>query len=276
MTSIEPLVSQLPVLAAAGIVAGLLAGLLGIGGGIVLVPAGLIVLGALQVPASVSMHVAIATSSAAIVFSAMSSALAHHRLGSVDWVTVQRWALWTAAGAFAGGVISRYINGDWLRLLFMLLAVFVGFRFLRPTDHQPTAARALPLVAQRGIATLIGLFSAWLGIGGGSFTVPVLTTLGTAVSRAIATSAALGNCIALPATLGFIIAGLDAAGRPPLSIGYVHTPSLVVFALSAMALAPVGARLAHRINQRRLKQLFGVFLWIAALRIATGLMANTS
>ncbi|MEL7297037.1 MAG: sulfite exporter TauE/SafE family protein [Pseudomonadota bacterium] len=266
--------TQLPILAAAGILAGLLAGLLGIGGGIVLVPAGLIVLHALQVPSSVTMHVAVATSSAAIVFSAASSALAHHRLGAVDWTTVRRWALWTAAGAFAGGIISRYINGDWLRLLFMFLATYVGFRFLRPTGNRASLPRTLPLLAQRGIATLIGLLSAWLGIGGGSFIVPVLSTLGKAVNQAIATSAALGNCIALPATLGFVIAGLGVADRPPLSFGYVHAPSLAVFALSAIALAPVGARLAHRVNQRRLKQLFGIFLWIAALRIAMGLMSN--
>ncbi|MFK8053178.1 MAG: sulfite exporter TauE/SafE family protein [Woeseiaceae bacterium] len=259
--------SDFVALLAAGGVAGILAGLLGIGGGVLLVPVLLILLANSGVPDHVSMHVAVATSMATIIFTAISSAWSHWRQQSVDTTIVKQWAPFVLIGALSGGLIARYINGDALRALFIVLALIIGIRFVLNSSNRNERHIQLSRTQQGATATTIGLLSAWLGIGGGSFSVPVIHALGRTITTAVGTSATIGLCIAIPATTGFIIGGVNVAGRPPASMGFVHLPSAVIIAICAMALAPVGASFAHRINQHLLKRFFGIFLLIAAARM---------
>lgn len=262
------LVQQILPLIIAGAVAGLLAGLLGIGGGVVLVPVLLVLLAKQGIADSVSMHVAVATSMATIIFTAVASARSHWKRGSVDEQTLRQWAPWIMLGALLGGSVARWIDGDFLRILFVLLAIVIGLRFLRGQDKNTQASLTLSSSQQRISAASIGLLSSWLGIGGGSLSVPLLTATGKPVHRAIGTSSALGLLIAVPAVFGFIFSGWNAAGLPSFSLGYVHVTSAFIIVVCAISLAPVGVSLSHRINQARLKQVFGLFLLIAAARMA--------
>ena len=269
MLSGESLFALIALLLVCGAAAGLIAGLLGVGGGIILVPAMVFVLDFQGVADRVSMHMAVATSLAVIVTTAMSSARAHWRRGGIDKAIARRWIPAMACGALGGALLARLISGDLLRIAFALLAIIIGLKFLRGQRPQPTRHRPVPGPAQQlGIASGIGALSAWLGIGGGSLSVPVLQALGLSVHRAVGTSSLLGLAIAIPATLGFIAAGYSIADRPPGSLGYVYAPAAATLAVTAALLAPVGARLAHSLDQIRLKQVFGIFLLMAGLRVA--------
>lgn len=260
------LLSLIVPLVLAGGVAGLIAGLLGVGGGIVIVPVMTVVLAILAVPASVSMHIAVASSLAVIIATSMASARAHAGRDALDADVVRRWGPFIALGALGGALVARFLDGDFLRVLFATLALVLGVRFIlaRSTD---TGRLRLGSIAQRACAGVIGILSSWLGIGGGTFSVPLLHALGLTMHRAVGTSALIGLFIALPATIGYVVGGLGIAGRPEFSLGFLHLPSVVVLTLTATLLAPLGARLAHRLEQRRLRQVFGVFLIIGAARL---------
>lgn len=262
----ETLMTLALTLTLAGAFAGIIAGLLGVGGGIVMVPVMTIVLALLSVAPDVSMHMAVASSLAVINATALVSSRAHARRDALDFAIVRRWGPFVALGALAGALVARYLSGDFLRLLFASLAMLVGLRFL--LARQRAAGRLqLGHAGQRCCAGAIGLLSSWLGIGGGTFSVPLLHANGLAVHRAVGTSSLIGLFIALPATAGYIAGGLGMAGRPAGSLGYLYLPAVAVLTLSAMLLTPIGARLAHRLAQHRLRQVFGVFLLLAAARL---------
>ncbi len=262
----DTLISLLLPLLLAGAAAGLIAGLLGVGGGILLVPVLSVVLPTIGVPDSVSMHIAVASSLAVIIATAIASARAHAKRGSVDTDLVRRWAPFIAIGALAGALVARMLSGDVLRVMFAVLAFVLGVRFLLARERE-TSRLALAANPQRACAAGIGVLSAWLGIGGGSFSVPLINALGRPVQRAVGTSAWLGLFIAVPATAGYIVGGLGVAGRPDFSLGYLHLPSVIIIGAAGVLLAPVGAQLAHALPQRRLKQVFGVFLLMASARL---------
>lgn len=259
MTTLLPLVG-------AGLAAGLVAGLLGVGGGIVMVPILSIILPAIGVADAVSMHVAVASSLAVIVVTSLVSARAHARRDGVDVTVVGHWAASIAVGALLGGLAARIVPGDALRLLFGLLALFVGLRLVAGAGN-PEATLQLSRTARRATAGAIGLLSSWLGIGGGTFAVPVLHGLGLPMHRAVGTAALLGFFVATPGAIGFAVGGAGVAGRPPASMGYLHLPSVVALAVGAVLVVPLGARLAHALPQARLRQVFGVFLLVAAARM---------
>lgn len=251
-------------LISAGVVAGLMAGLLGIGGGIVLVPVLVVWLEASAVDPTVSTHIAIATALTTMLATAPASALSHHRRGAIDWPRMQHWGLPMAIGAITGALLARYISGSALRLLFSGLAAFIGARMLLGSK----SALRLPATADRSvIPAVIGTLSAWLGIGGGSFSVPTLTGFGLPVRRAVGTSALLGLFIAVPAVIGYVVVGTGIALRPAQTIGYVHWPAAGLLAVTAALFAPVGAALAHRVSPTGLKRIFGAFLIAAAIRL---------
>jgi uncharacterized membrane protein YfcA len=253
-------------LALTGALAGLAAGLLGIGGGIVLIPMITIALDALGVPRSVSMHIAVATSLATIVLTSIASARAHARRDGVDMRIVRSWAPAIVAGSLAGGLLARWINGDVLRGLFALLALVIGVRLARRRGATVTP-RDLTLRVQQFLAALIGLFSSWIGIGGGSFSVPLLRATGEPMHRAVGTAATLGFFIAVPATAGLIIGGLGQASLPDWSLGYLHLPSALCIIPMTLAFAPLGARLAHHLSQTVLQRVFAAFLILSSLRM---------
>ncbi|MEN7341476.1 MAG: sulfite exporter TauE/SafE family protein [Pseudomonadota bacterium] len=262
----------LAILIIGGLSAGLMAGLLGIGGGIILVPATLLVLSKMNVDTGVAMHIALATSLTVIIFSASTSAYAHRRLGTIDTAVFSKWWLPVLIGALLGGLAAKWVSGDFLRIGFALFAAVVGMKFLTGKQSPSQEATRTPRPTSPNWPVAIGFASSWLGIGGGSFSVPLLSSRGHSMQRAVGTSAAIGLVIAIPASIGFIVGGWSAAARPPLSVGYVHIPSVLAFGVGAMLLAPVGAKLSSRTPQRTLKRVFGGFLVIAALRIASKIL----
>ena len=254
-------------LAATGVVSGVLAGLLGVGGGIVIVPVLFWLLALLEFPGSLASHLAVATSLAIIIPTSISSMRAHRRRGNLDTALLRRWGPWIFAGALLGGLLSSVIPGQGLRLVFGIVGIAVAVNMALPKTL--VLSQALPVRAwiNRTLAGTIGVISSLMGIGGGTLSVPTLVAFSFPVHRAIDTSAALGLLIALPATAGFIWSGLGVDARPPLSLGYVSLPAVAIIAPMSFVFAPLGARIGHALNQRWLKLAFAVFLAITGLRM---------
>lgn len=262
--------SAWPVYLALGVVAGLLAGLLGVGGGLVLVAALVWLLPQQGVPAESVMHAALATSLASIVVTGLSSTRAHWRRGSVMWGSVARLVPGLLLGAALGGVLAGAISGAALRWGVAGFCVLAASQLLlgQPPalghSEQPRSPWLLPA------GGLIGVVSALVGIGGGSMTVPLLVMLGAPPVRAVGSSAACGVAIGLAAALSYALAAPAGLGMPEGSVGYVFLPAAVGIALASVLVAPLGARLAHAIGGVALKRVFAVLLLLVALQMASG------
>lgn len=262
--------TYLPLLAGllvASVFAGILAGFLGVGGGIVLVPAMFWMFGFVDFPRELAMHMAVATSLGTIIFTAISSARAHHARGGVDMDLLRRWGPFIAAGALAGGLAARFFDPATLTAVFGTVGLLVALNFLRPKPL--VIAQDLPKsrAANAGIAGVIGTVSSLMGIGGGTLGVPTLSAFSYPITRAVGTSAAFGLIIAVPAVVGFVISGIGVPGRPPLSLGYVSLPAVLAIIPITTTLAPFGAKLAHSVEARWVKYGFALFLGITALRM---------
>jgi len=253
-----------------GCVAGILAGLFGIGGGIVIVPVLEFSLGLLGIDPAIRMHVAVATSLATIIPTSISSARAHHQRQAVDGMIVRRWAVFALVGALAGAWIAAQVHGRVLAMVFATLALLVAVKMiLLPTSRNLTEDLPRgPLVAL--IPTTIGCLSSMMGIGGGTFSVMTLTMFNQPIHRAVGTAALLGLVISLPGTIGFIVAGWNDVRVPPWSLGYVSLIGFVLIAPATVMTAPLGAKLAHSFSEKKLSILFGVFLVLAAGRLFYG------
>ncbi|HWS76646.1 MAG TPA: sulfite exporter TauE/SafE family protein [Quisquiliibacterium sp.] len=240
-----------------GAATGFLAGLLGIGGGMVMVPFMTMLLGAQHFPPSETVKVAIATSLTTIVFTSMSSVRAHHRRGAVRWSLVKLLAPGILIGALLGAQVAGWMPG---RVLAAFFGVFVGYSALKMLRASPAAAAGrLPgKGGMLGAGGAIGSISALVGAGGGFITVPFLTRGGVPIHQAVATSAACGFPIALAGTLGYVWAGrqLDLPG----SLGYVYLPALLCIASASVLTAPLGARAAHALPTAALRKVFAVVL----------------
>lgn len=257
---------DLLILVAMGAVAGALAGLLGIGGGIIIVPVLALVFQHRGLDPAVLMHSAIGTSLGTIVFTSISSIRAHQRLGAIDWEAFRRITPGILAGSFLGAMIADFISGTHLRTAFgvFMLLVALQMAFGQTTKpHRQLPGRLGMLLA----GTLIGSVAAMMGVGGGSMTVPFLTWCNAHIRTAVATSAAIGLPIALAGASGFVITGWGQAALPPWSIGYINLPAFVGIVFASMALAPVGARLAHRISPILLRRSFAMLLVVLGLRM---------
>lgn len=268
--------AYLPLLAGlfvASALAGILAGFLGVGGGIVLVPTMYWMFNVVDFAPDVAMHMAVATSLGTIIFTAISSARSHHKRGSVDADLVRRWGPFIALGALAGGLSSRFFDTQGLLVVFGSIALLVALNFLR---REPLIlAEALPSATPPNVAMsgTMGFVSSLMGIGGGTLGVPLLSAYSYPITRAVGTSAAIGLIIAVPAAIGFVVSGLGVPGRPPLSLGYVSLPAVLAIIPITTALAPVGARLAHSIDARLVKLGFAAFLGITAIRMLLSVLA---
>ena len=249
---------------ALGLFAGFLAGLLGLGGGAVMVPLLASIFDAQGFPREQVLHLALGTSMATIVFTALSSLRAHHRHGAVLWPVVKDMTPGIIAGTFVGTLIAARVSTDGLALFFACFIACVAVQMA--FNLKPHAARNLP--GRGGLfatGTGIGGISALVAIGGGSLTVPFLTWCNVPVQRAIGTSAAAGFPIAVFGTLGYLWNGWGADGRPPFSVGYVFLPALLWVMGGSVLSAPLGARLAHRLPVATLKRVFsGVLILLAA------------
>jgi len=265
--------TYLPMIAAlviASICAGVLAGLLGVGGGIIIVPALFWLFSFVDFDSALAMHTAVGTSLATIIATSISSMRAHNKKGAVDWSLFKRWLPTLAIGALLGGVLAKFISSEFLVLLFACVAVYVAINLLRPKGK--TIAKELPSnIIQRMIAACIGVVSALMGIGGGTFAVPTMVAFSYPTHRAVGTAAALGLVIAIPATLGFIYSGWGKEGLLPLSLGYVNIVAVLIILPFTIMFAPLGAKLAHALPEKMIKRAFAVFLLLTACRMIISL-----
>lgn len=250
-----------------GCAAGVLAGLFGIGGGIVIVPVLELVLGYLAVDPAIRMHVAVATSLATIIPTSLSSALAHHRRQSVDLLIVKRWAGFVLIGSLLGVWIAAQIHSRALAMVFAIFAILIATKMilLPVTRNLAEDVPRGPLIAL--IPATIGCFSSMLGIGGGTFSVMAMTLFNVPIHRAVGTAALLGLVISLPGTIGFVIAGWNDTRVPPGSLGYISVMGFALIAPATVLMAPVGAKIAHSFSEKKLSMLFGTFLVVAAIRM---------
>jgi uncharacterized membrane protein YfcA len=251
----------------ASITAGILAGLLGVGGGIVLVPVLFWILSFTDFPPALSMHMAVATSLATIIFTSVSSARAHSARGAVDRGLLRQWGPGLIVGALAGGLLSRYIDANGLRVIFGAIAVLVSINMLLPRTLIISSALPKGWAPNGAISLVTGVFSALMGIGGGTLSVPLLSAFSVEIRRAVGTAAAFGFLIAVPAGIGFVISGWDVPDRPPFSLGYINYAAAAIILPFTVGFAPLGARLAHAVDTVWIKRAFALFLMITAFRM---------
>lgn len=253
-------------LAGAGAVAGVLAGLFGIGGGAVLVPVFYQVFGLAGVDDAVRMHVSVGTSLAIIVPTSIRSLLSHHKKGAVDMDLLKSYLVAVPTGVLLATLVFASISGRELRIIFAIIAVLVGVRliFNRPEwrlgDDLPTGP------ARFGVGALIGFLSTLMGIGGGVLNNTFMTLFGRPIHQAVATSAGVGVLISIPGVIGSIWAGWGEAGRPLLSTGYVNWVAVVLIIPITLLVAPFGVQLAHRLKKRQMEIWFGLFMFVVATR----------
>ena len=257
-------VGLLVVFVVLGCVVGFLAGLLGIGGGMTMVPILTILFTREGFPVAHVVHMAIATSTATIIFTSISSAREHHRHGAVLWPVVAG----LAPGIIVGSLIGpQVIGGMSTSAVALFFGVFVAFSATQMLfDKKPKPTRELPGKGGLfGVGGGIGLVSSMVGAGGGFLSVPFMSWCNVKIHNAVATSAALGLPIAIAGTVGFVIAGLRLHGMPPLTLGYIYLPALFAIVAASMLMAPMGARTAHRWPVKKLKRAFALLLYVLAV-----------
>lgn len=258
---------MLALLMAIGAFAGLIAGLLGVGGGLVLVPCYFFMFIHLGYDSAQLMQICLATSLATIIATSARSVLAHHRRGAVDWDILRGWGPLIAAGAIAGLLAASALRSDTLVIVFVGLGIAAG-TFLGFGRPEWRLGALLPSGLRRVvIAPGIGFFSVLIGIGGGLFGVPLMTLYGVPIRRAVATASGFGMIIAIPSVIGFLVLAAPEAGRPPYTIGYVNLPTFAVTVSMTMITAPLGARLAHRLDPLRLRRIFALLIMVMVLNM---------
>lgn len=258
-----------PLLLAAGALAGVLAGLLGVGGGIVVVPALYHIFGFLGIDDAVRMHLAVGTSLATIIPTSIRSARAHHAKGSFDAAVFRSWAPGIVVGVLIGTWLATLADFGTLTLVFAVVALFVAlYMALGNPSWQLRASTPPPLVSQP-VGAIIGAISAMMGIGGGTMAVPTLNLCGVPIHRAVGTSAGFGLIIAIPGTLGFLLGGWGAEALPAFSFGYINLLAFALIVPTTVLTAPYGAKLAHTMSTLALRRAFAVFLGLTSLRMFT-------
>lgn len=254
-----------------GATAGLMAGLLGVGGGAIIVPA-LLWLFAQPAPLGLPIgpelvpQLAVGTSLASVIATGAASTMTHHRRGAVDWATCLRLLAGLLLGAALGAILATWLPGVWLKRLFGVFLLYSGVRMLWQARRVPTPIR-IGAFALGGAGAGIGGLSAMLGIGGGTLVVPFLFRLGLPIHRAVGTASACGVPLAIAGSVAFVLAGAGRAGLPADSLGFVHWPSALALMTASIPLATVGARLAHRLPTNALKRIFALLLLLIGARL---------
>ncbi|HKA13573.1 MAG TPA: sulfite exporter TauE/SafE family protein [Myxococcota bacterium] len=251
----------------AGTAAGVLSGLLGVGGGIVVVPVLYHGFSQLGIDPEVRTHVAVATSLATVAVTALRSARIHHERGAVDTEILSAWLPAVVAGSVLGTALTAALGGRALTGVFGVVALLVALHMAfgreswRIADAPPRGPARLPL------AGAVGFVSVMMGLGGGTVGVPTLTLLGVPMHRAVGTAAGLGSAIAVPGALGLALAGIGVPGRPTGCIGYLNVIGFALITPTTWLAAPLGARFAHAISPLMLRRGFALFLGLVALRM---------
>ncbi|GAB7078451.1 sulfite exporter TauE/SafE family protein [Megalodesulfovibrio paquesii] len=249
-----------------GALAGLLAGLFGIGGGLVIVPMLLFCFARQGIPNDVIMQIALATSMASICFTSVSSFRAHHRRGAVDWNIVKGIAGGVLLGTFLGSFVASALPTATLKVFFVIFLYYVATQML--LGKQPKATREIPGLGKLlGAGGVIGVVSALVGIGGGTLSVPFMVWHNVPLHRAIGTSAAIGFPIAVAGTLGYIVNGAGVEARPDYSLGYIYLPALLGIVIVSVITAPWGVKLAHSLPVGKLKKAFAILLYVVGTRM---------
>jgi len=249
-----------------GCLTGLMAGLFGVGGGGIMVPVLTLMFASQGFPPEHVVHLALATSMAAIVPTAISSLRAHHKRQGVLWPVVWTLTPGVLVGTFGATFLASYLPAQPLAIFFSCFMGFVAFQMI--ANKKPAPSRELPgAVGLTGAGTGIGVISALVAIGGGSLTVPFLTWCNVRIQTAIGTSAAVGLPIALSGAIGYWLNGLSVSGLPEFTLGYIYWPAVVAMALMSFFIAPMGAALAHRLPVALLKKLFALMLLGLAIQM---------
>ncbi len=260
----------LVVYAVLGACFGFLAGLLGIGGGAVSVPLMTMAYSAQGFDRASILHLALGTGMATIVFTSLSSLRAHHQHGAVDWSTVRTLAPSIVIGTLLGTSIIPFIPTFPLAIIFVSFLGYMSITMF--SNWKPKPTRQFPGTLGASVAGLfIGVISGIVSIGGGALTIPFMAFCNVPLHRAIGTSAAIGFPLALTGTIGYIVNGWGVTSLPHGSVGYVYLPALIPYAIASMALAPVGARVAHRTGTGTLKRIFAIVLAFLAIKMLTSL-----
>jgi uncharacterized membrane protein YfcA len=253
-----------------GLFAGFVAGLLGVGGGLIIVPVLAFIFAAHHFPEAYVIHLALGTSLASIVFTSISSFRAHHAHGAVNWKIWREVTPGIITGTLLGSVLAAHLSTLFLKVFFVVFLFYVGTQMI--LDIKPKASRELPgLPGMFGAGNVIGAVSSLVGIGGGTLSVPFMTWCNVKLHQAIGTSSAIGFPIAVAGALGYIANGLAVPGLPEHSLGFVYLPALAAIAVASVLTAPLGAKLAHRLPVKKLKKIFAVLLYTLGVRMAWSL-----
>lgn len=267
MPDISLLLPMLILLLGIGAFAGVLAGLLGVGGGIVLVPAFFYAFQTLGYDGPQLMQMCLGTSLATIVVTSMRSVLSHNKKGAVDWDILRAWSPGIVVGAILGVMVVSTLRSATLQGVFGGLAIIVGVYMLAGRSEWRLGAAMPGGVLRAVLSPGVGFLSVLMGIGGGSFGVPLMSLFNTPIHRAVATAAGFGVVIAVPSVIGFLLFDVDPAHRPPYTVGAVNLVAFFIIIAMTLVTAPWGVKLAHAMDPKPLKRVFGVFLTLVALNM---------
>ena len=244
-----------------GILSGLLAGLLGVGGGIIIVPVSYFVLIKLGYSINIVMHVSVASSLTIILFTSISSILSHAKLKNIDIKVIKKWFLGIMTGSLIGSFLASKIQGEILVLIFAILAFLISLNMLFQKKIK-VIGEDIPTSYLNNflLSGCIGFLSVLIGIGGGSFSVPILSVFSKKMHQAVGTSAVLGFFIALPGTISYIFLGLNIEDLPPYSLGYVNILIVTFVVSTSIFSANIGAKISSKIHKNNLKKIFAIFL----------------
>ncbi len=254
-----------------GVFAGFVAGLFGVGGGLTIVPLLFMLFAAQNFPVEHAMHLALGSSMATIVLTSIASMRAHHAHGAVRWDIVKSFAPGLVIGTLAGSFFATWIPTRPLAMVFTAIVYYASIQMM--LDFKPKPHRQIPGTAGMVVAGgAIGVVSSLVAAGGGFLSIPFMVFCNVAIHNAVGTSAALGFPIAVAGTIGYIASGLKTTGLPAYSLGYIYLPAFIGVVAISFLMAPVGARLAHKLPVKQLKRGFGVFLAVLATKMLHGLL----
>ncbi len=253
-----------------GLFAGFFAGLLGIGGGMILVSLMVFAFNAQGFPDDRVMHLALGTSLATIVFTSIKSVHSHHKHGAVRWDIVRNAVAGLVIGTLAGSAVAETLRSRALAVLFTLFVVYSAVNMMLDLKPKPTRQLPGPVGLQFG-AGLVGVASALVGAGGGFLSIPLMSFCNVPMRQCVATSSALGLPIAIAGTIGFLISGWDKDHLPAYSLGYLYLPALVGIVIGTFVTVPIGAKMAHTIPVPKLKKVFAIILAIMAVKMTVSL-----
>lgn len=260
------MITTIAVYLGCGAVVGVLAGLLGVGGGTVIVPILVSVFPWQGVPPQYVQQMALGTSLASIMFTSISSARSHHARGAVNWKIFREITPGILVGTFFGGILATHLPTLFLKIFFICFLFAISAQML--SNYHPPASRNMPgFVGTSSAGGVIGLASSFVGIGGGSLSVPFMTWCNIPIHTAVGTSAAIGFPIAVAGTLGYIVGGWGRPDLPAASLGFINLWALFGIACASCLTAPLGVRLSHSLPTKKLKRFFAIFLILVALKM---------